>query len=411
MTIRSAYIQKGTALAIAALATLTLALAVMAPAAAFADDKTITRFAGSTRYDTSRLVGNYAYSQGLTPSGVAIVVSGEKYPDAVIGSGLAGIYRAPVLLTTSDSLSQETREAIAFGGVRRVIVMGDTYSVSTAVESQIKSLGCSVERVCGSTRQGTAEAAYRSVPADSWRNTWNAYKTPDYINWTGWKTPGGKKMAIIVRGDSFPDALSAAPNSAYSHYPIFYTTDSGGLTDETLSILRNGKFDEVQVVGDEYAISSETASIAAQAVKPQSISDGNIKPGTYWYWGMIDGYDDNRYATSYSMAAGKLSESPATSFAVATGNNFPDALTIGTLQGLDGGKFMLVADGNSSYALRWLNNWREDVLAVRIAGDGYSVSSAIENALLNAWKSGAAPTNDSDSADLYARDPFTAKAA
>lgn len=63
--------------------------------------------AGSTRYETARLVAQYGVDNFGMRSETCQLVSGENFPDALASSSLAAMTEAPTLLTKGSSLSSQ----------------------------------------------------------------------------------------------------------------------------------------------------------------------------------------------------------------------------------------------------------------------------------------------------------------
>src|SRR6266498_1912000 len=83
----------------------TVAVALFAPSGASATSAAhIVRISGGDRYETAARVQLAAY----TTSTVAVVASGENFPDALAAARLG----FPILLTARDSLPEPTRDAL-----------------------------------------------------------------------------------------------------------------------------------------------------------------------------------------------------------------------------------------------------------------------------------------------------------
>ncbi|MET3767957.1 hypothetical protein ABIB15_000629 [Marisediminicola sp. UYEF4] len=79
---------------------------------------------------------------------VAILASGENFPDALAAAPLAAFYAAPILLTPKAALPPVTAGAMVELGVADVIVLGGPDAVSFAVTSAL-DLEYGVTRVAG----------------------------------------------------------------------------------------------------------------------------------------------------------------------------------------------------------------------------------------------------------------------
>jgi carboxypeptidase T len=152
----------------------------------------VDRLAGRDRFATAATISAASYAPGVP---LVFVASGMAFPDALAAAGVAGPLGAPILLTLRDRLPETTRAELLRLRPGRVVIVGSTVIVSSAVQTAIASLGLSVERVWGRDRFGTAAAiAGRFAPEAT--------------------------SAILSTGFEFPDALSAAPLAARLASPI-----------------------------------------------------------------------------------------------------------------------------------------------------------------------------------------------
>ena len=96
-------------------------------------DGEVTRIAGSDRYGTSAQIA------GLYPdeTGTVFVATGEIFPDALSGGPIAVRSTAPVLLTRHGELPDETIEQLERFSPQRIVILGGTVAVSTAVEVEL----------------------------------------------------------------------------------------------------------------------------------------------------------------------------------------------------------------------------------------------------------------------------------
>jgi len=133
------------------------------------------------------------------------------------------------------------------------------------------------------------------------------YETSLKISKAGWPDVLNSGTAIIATGNDFPDALSAAPLASKYNAPILLT-DSQTL-DSTLSLeLTRLKVNSVFIIGGPGAVSSEIE----EKLKLKGIKCTRL-------------FGNDRYETSAAVA----NEIGTTNkVVVATGENFPDALSI-----------------------------------------------------------------------------------
>lgn len=136
---------------------------------AFAGSKEVYREAGANRYDTARILANYATQwPGSTPvyPDVAYVSSGTSFADALAGGGAAALDGAPLLLTPRDHLADETAAALAEIGPSKIVVLGGTGAVSTSVATALKGYAPTVVRIGGTDRFDTAARVSKATFPD-----------------------------------------------------------------------------------------------------------------------------------------------------------------------------------------------------------------------------------------------------
>jgi putative cell wall-binding protein len=97
------------------------------------------------RYGTAARAALDAFPEGAN---VAVLASGEDYPDALAAAPLAAFYDAPILLTGRTHLPAVTHATLAELGVADVLVMGGTAAVSHDVTNTLH-IDYQVSRVAG----------------------------------------------------------------------------------------------------------------------------------------------------------------------------------------------------------------------------------------------------------------------
>lgn len=163
------------------------------------------------------------------------------------------------------------------------MLLGGTGAISLTIEQQLKN-SFLVQRLGGSNRYETAALIAGSI--------------------------GTLGQAVIVNGNNFPDAISIGSIAAQSGIPILLSNLT--LPKDTDTVLRHFLVSETIVVGGEGVISSDTFKLLPNPTR-------------------LAGND--RYATA---AAVLNAYSPQGSLVfLATGENFPDALTGGVFAAIN----------------------------------------------------------------------------
>lgn len=263
------------------------------------------RLAGDTRYGTMAKVAQEGFADGSCD--VAILATGENFPDALAASSLAGFYDAPILLTSTTSLTNEARAELERLVASKVYVLGGKNSVSDGVLAEVEGMGISAERVAGESRQDTSVKIYEQLLGQN--------ATFDTV--------------IVASGASFADALSISPYACATATPILLTGSDGKLTSEEVkAIKKNGNIRNIIIAGGINAVNGEVESQLA-GMNIQRLSGGD------------------RYGTSTKVAEWELSQGMnANNMSAATGDNYPDALTGSALCGKLNSVLILVSDQN-----------------------------------------------------------------
>ena len=255
------------------------------------------RLSGADRFATSAAISRAHFGANVP---VAFVATGRNFPDALAGGPAAGIAGGPVLLTDPAFLPQATRNELSRLRPGRIVVLGGGGAVSAGVAQQLQAYTSTpVERIQGADRFATAVAVSRET------------------------FDPGVATAFVATGASFPDALAAGPAAIRTGGPVLLTQPGSlpGSTREELIRLRPQK---IYLLGGSAAVS--------EAVR-HSIQQATGKPVV-----RLAGAD--RYATA--IAVSKAFFGGPRSVYLATGANFPDALSAVPAAGRVGSPLLLV---------------------------------------------------------------------
>lgn len=182
-----------------------------------------TRISGDSRYLTAIEVSTTGWANGSAPT--VIIASGENFPDALAGSPLAKKYNAPILLVKKSSVDAAVLTEMKRLGATKAIILGGTNSISTAVQTKLKTVVPTVERISGDSRYETAEEIAKKV---------------------------GGSTAVVVNGSAFADSLAIASYAAQKGMPILLT--------KTNEIVFEQKYSNYIVVGGTKSISASVFS-------------------------------------------------------------------------------------------------------------------------------------------------------
>ncbi len=197
---------------------------------------TVSRIAGATRYETAVGIANTMPNRSKT----CIVVAGSGYADALSVSPYSYATASPIFLASSGSLPSVVQSAIRTGGYTKAIIVGGVNAVPAQVERQIRSLGVSsVERWSGATRYQTSRVVAERMVA------------------TGVFSYGG---GYVATGESFPDALTAAPWAAEARLPLLLVCDGNLEAVDRVLIQHRDTVRLVSFIGGPHTVSERVRS-------------------------------------------------------------------------------------------------------------------------------------------------------
>ena len=252
---------------------------------------TVDRIAGADRFAVAVNVSKEGYPGG---NGVAYLVTGLDYPDA-LGAAPAAVHtNGPLLLTTRDSIPPVVLAELNRLKPNLVIIVGGPNSVSAAVQTELAGVVSApvVTRVQGTDRYDTSR------------------ELVDYA----FGSSGGP-IAYVATGRNFPDALSAGAAAGSADAPVVLVDGTQTALDPATSgTLTARDFATVKVAGG-----------------PSAVSPGIVTDLDYLIDSVVRLNGADRYQTS--IAINRDGFSTASRVFLATGSTFPDALAGAALAG------------------------------------------------------------------------------
>lgn len=291
---------------------------------------------GSNRYATAVEVSKVSYSAAST----VIIATGINFPDALSAGPLAVQENAPILLTETNSMPQETLDEITRLKATKAIIMGGEGVVGPAAIKALSDRGISVERVSGSNRFATAVEAAREVRAKS----------------------GVSDKVVLANGYGFADALSMGSCASREGIPILLT-DSNVLPTETKAALTEFGIKEVQIIGG-YTVVGKSAE--------DELTEMGIA--------VTRTYGSSRFATSVEIA--KKFYPVSKNAIVANGRGFADALSAVPLAAKMNAPIMLV-EQNSLPAEVSAYMAASCIDSITVVGGDNAVGAEVKKALIN----------------------------
>ena len=310
---------------------------------------TVTPIAGANRIGTAIAASVEAFPAGAD---TVVIATAFNWPDALGGASLAGAVDGPILLTSQATLPGDVLAEIDRLGATKAYILGGTAAVGTGVETTLKgALGsANVTRLAGAGRYETA----RKIAAECVRVLGAGYDG----------------TAFAATGLNFPDALGASPLAAANGWPIYLVGPTGA--DSTLvGAMRADGVEKVLVLGG--------TGVVSEAVK-NGLAAG-IPAASERLFGA------NRYATACAVATYGVNHAGLgwDALAIATGQNFPDALAGGVLQGKSGSVMLLTPTATLDGGVRSILVTNKTIIhEVRFLGGTGAVSPAVRTAVTQA---------------------------
>jgi putative cell wall-binding protein len=290
---------------------------------------TPVRLSGADRFGTAIAASLVEFPTALSASAVVLARS-DDYPDALVGTALATARNAPLLFANGGALTAATvteiQRVLPAGGT--VYLLGGLAAVPASVATTLTGLGFVVVRYGGADRFATS-----LLVADAL---------------------GDPSTVLLATGINFPDALAAGPAAAHVA-GVVLLTDGTVLTAAVRAYLTGHP-------GKVYAIGGPAVT-ADPAATPLSGAD--------------------RYGTAAAVAAA-LFTAP-NNVGVASGTQFPDALSGGAFQGHFGGPIVLTDPGvlpapTSAY----LTSADTTIVTTSIFGGTAALSTAVQTSISTA---------------------------
>ena len=302
------------------------------------------RLAGEKALDTMSAIVDEGW-QGST-GGTVVIATDAGYWDALTAASVAGIYRAPVLMTAPKSLSSQTADQLKALKPTKVIICGGPSVVSDQVAKKIEQLtGVEVQRYYGKTMTDTADKVF-SEAADDAGTTWS-------------------RRAFIATSDGYWDALAAAPISYRMHMPILLTKTRDSLSKETLAVLE-GNVHQVVIVGG--------TDVVSEKVEKQ-LEDVGIEVDRRL--GGKTAIDTSALVAEYGIELGMSEDG----MGVATQWGYWDALAGAALCGKLNSVLVLVDDEESPSISGFVGKYCEEVAGGYVFGGPLAIGDATVEAL------------------------------
>lgn len=304
-----------------------------------------TEIQGANRYDTAVAASKSAFTSAAT----VVVATGQAYPDALGGAGLAGAVNGPLLLTPTNGVPASVIAEIKRLGATKIYVLGGEAAVSKAAYNQLNAVAPAT-RLAGGNRYATGNAVAAEV-----------------VRVLG---AGFSGKAIMATGANFPDALGCQSILYAKDMPLILVDPSGAYT------LPAG-VTSVKVVSTGAAVPASVDAALAGAFAAPRITGANA-------------YATAAAVADYGVSLGMKYDGVG----IVTGQAFPDALSAGPAIGAKNGVILLTTTaGLSPEAAAKLTANKATIAKASFMGGQAAVSLATRNQV-KAILTGAAASAD-----------------
>ena len=268
-------------------------------------ESSVYRVYGKTRYETSFEIANVLKEEwGVNKFDTVILASGNNFPDALAGSYLACVKKAPILMinpkNSADTIKYVT-ENVTSGGT--VYVLGGTAAIP---EKAVDGLsGYNIQRLSGADRYMTSLKILEAAGV-------------------------GNEDILVCTGKDFADSLSASAAAM----PILLVGDKLSADQEAFLNERVGS--KYYIIGGSNAVSHEIEEVISG------------------YGTIARVYGKTRYETSVEVAK-EFCHAP-NSAVVASALNYPDGLCGGPLANSMNSPLLLAATKKEAAATQYVTS-------------------------------------------------------
>ena len=253
------------------------------------------RYAGSDRVATAISASRANFSHASS----VVIARADLYPDALAAAPLAGKVGGPVLLSPPGGATPQLITEIRRLGATTAYLIGDTTALAAKVDADVAAAGITtIVRIGGATRYDTAALIAERV---------------------------GGTSVYVVRGDDWTDAAAVSALAAFQHRPVLLTP-SGTLGLPVTEAVNALHATSATIVGGTSAVST----LAERALNRLGVKTTRLSGADRW-------------ATSAAVASSAVAAGMTGPPWLASGLNWPDAVTAGPAAAASKGVLLLVA--------------------------------------------------------------------
>ncbi len=253
------------------------------------------RVAGANRVNTaiSSSRANFTHASSI------VIARADMYPDALAAAPLAGKVGGPILLSPTGGLTSALTAEVKRLGATTAYLIGDTTALSANVAAGLAAAGVTTTiRIGGATRYDTAALIAERV---------------------------GGTAVYVARGDDWADAAAISALAAFERRPVLLTPATS-LSSAAADALAELHATSATIVGGTAAVSA----FAEATLRGDGVTTSRLA-GT------------DRWATSATVASRAVTEGMSGPPWLASGANWPDAVSAGPAAAASKGVLLLVA--------------------------------------------------------------------
>jgi len=235
---------------------------------------TTERLSGQDRIETALKIAQKGWDSAQT----VILCEYDDYPDSIAAAPFAVSLDAPILLTGGKTIDPRVVKELQRLNPQKIVLLGGQGRLGSSIETELDNLSLGWERIGGNNRYETSVLLAGRLSSDS---------------------------LIIVNGDNFPDALSAASYAGIRQIPIVLTSKT--LPPSVLEYRQKHQPRHIIVTGGEGVVPSGTLTGAGLTIETR-----------------LDG--QNRYETNAAIVAYMQDAVQTADLFLASGLTFADAV-------------------------------------------------------------------------------------
>ena len=234
----------------------------------------VSRLSGADRIATSIAIADASFP-GAGSAGAVVLARHDNFPDALAGTPLARAKNGPLLLTQPTSLDPRVeatiKRVLPAGGT--VYLLGSEGALSAGVDAQVRALGYTTVRYGGADRYETAVKIAEGVgsPNDLFLTTGTNY--PDALS-AGAAAGKVGGAVLLTNGSSMPPSTSAYLGSRSGAKRWAVGTPAQQADPSATALSGANRYETSRLVAQQFFPQPTIAAIASGTNFPDALSGG-----------------------------------------------------------------------------------------------------------------------------------------